>query len=156
MGEEGSKRRKLAIEAASELVAAAVPVPERALQPALSCRVSPHGTALVAIACWKPSSIGWRKKRSGRRGTVPRRDAIPLGMQLTIEVEREDDGRWTAEVAEIGALVTCDTRDEAIRAAKALALRVIADRLDHGEDVLTGQPGTGSDAPSDLRFSVAA
>ena len=77
-------------------------------------------------------------------------------MTLTIELDREDDGRWTAEVTELGALVTAGTRDDAIRAAKALALRVIADRLDHGEEVLTGKPGTDSGAPADLTFSVAA
>jgi predicted RNase H-like HicB family nuclease len=75
---------------------------------------------------------------------------------LTIELDREDDGRWTAEVMELGGLVTSGTRDDAIRAAKALALRVIADRLEHGEEILTGQPATDAGAPVDLTFSVAA
>ena len=57
-------------------------------------------------------------------------------MGLAIEVEQEEDGRWLAEVPELpGVLVYAQTRDEAIDRAKALALRVIADRLDHGEPV---------------------
>jgi predicted RNase H-like HicB family nuclease len=55
---------------------------------------------------------------------------------LTIEVEREDDGRWIAEVAELpGVSSYGQTRDEAIDRAKSLSLRVLADRLDHGETV---------------------
>jgi predicted RNase H-like HicB family nuclease len=57
-------------------------------------------------------------------------------VSLTIEVEREDDGRWLAEVPALpGVLAYGDTRERAIEAAKALALRVAADRLDHGEPV---------------------
>ncbi len=55
---------------------------------------------------------------------------------MTIEIDREDDGRWLAEVTELpGVLAYGPSRDEAVAHAKALALRVIADRLDHGEDV---------------------
>ena len=55
---------------------------------------------------------------------------------MTIEIEREDDGRWIAEVIELpGVLAYGQDRAEAVAQAKALALRVIADRLDHGEDV---------------------
>ena len=55
---------------------------------------------------------------------------------MTIETEREDDGRWLAEVVELpGALAYGQSREEATAHAKALALRVIADRLDHGEEV---------------------
>lgn len=57
-------------------------------------------------------------------------------MGLTVEVERESDGRWLAEVPELpGVLAYGTTRPEAIARAQALALRVIADRLDHGEPV---------------------
>ena len=56
--------------------------------------------------------------------------------KLIIETEREDDGRWIAEVAALpGALAYGQTRDEAIARVQALALRVLADRLEHGEDV---------------------
>jgi predicted RNase H-like HicB family nuclease len=55
---------------------------------------------------------------------------------MRIEVEREEDGRWLAEVAELpGAMSYGRTRKEAIAKAKALALRVIADRLEHGEEI---------------------
>ena len=55
-------------------------------------------------------------------------------MIFTIEYEREDDGRWLAEVAELpGVLVYGSSSDEAIAKAQALALRVLADRLEHGE-----------------------
>ncbi len=57
-------------------------------------------------------------------------------MGLAIEVEQEEGGRWLAEVPELsGVLAYGQTRAEAIDRAKALALRVIADRLDHGEPV---------------------
>ncbi len=55
---------------------------------------------------------------------------------MTIETERETDGRWLAEVLEIdGALVYGATREAAIANAQALALRVLAERLEQGEDV---------------------
>ena len=57
-------------------------------------------------------------------------------MNLTIETEQEVDGRWIAEVPQLpGAMVYGATREEAISRAKALALRVLADRLEHGEPV---------------------
>jgi len=53
---------------------------------------------------------------------------------LRIEVEREDDGRWLAEVLELpGVIVYASTERSAVVRAQALALRVIADRLDHAE-----------------------
>lgn len=60
---------------------------------------------------------------------------LPLAlMTLTIELEQEADGRWIAEVPELaGTLVYAASADEAMAKAKALALRVIADRLEHGE-----------------------
>ena len=55
-------------------------------------------------------------------------------MNFTLECEREDDGRWLAEVLELpGVLAYGLTRDEAMGRAEALALRVLADRLEHGE-----------------------
>jgi predicted RNase H-like HicB family nuclease len=55
-------------------------------------------------------------------------------MYLTIDVEREDDGRWVAEVSDLpGVLAYGQSRDEAIARVEALALRVLADRLEHGE-----------------------
>ena len=53
---------------------------------------------------------------------------------LKIESEREDDGRWIAEVPALpGVLTYGTTEDEARTKAKALALRVIANRLENGE-----------------------
>jgi predicted RNase H-like HicB family nuclease len=53
---------------------------------------------------------------------------------LKIESEQEDDGRWVAEVPALpGVFVYGYTKTAASLRAKALALRVIADRLEHGE-----------------------
>jgi predicted RNase H-like HicB family nuclease len=50
-------------------------------------------------------------------------------MKLSLEVDREEDGRWIAEVIEIaGALAYGDTREEAIRGAKAIAFAALGDR----------------------------
>ena len=55
-------------------------------------------------------------------------------MRLTVEIEQEADGRWIAEVPELpGTMAYGATRDEARARAQALALRVVADRLEHGE-----------------------
>lgn len=55
-------------------------------------------------------------------------------MVLTVEIEQEDDGRWIAEVLELpGVMAYGPSSQEAIAKAKALALRVVADRLEHGE-----------------------
>ena len=55
-------------------------------------------------------------------------------MTFTVEYEQEEDGRWLAEVLELpGALAYGQTSDEAVAKAQALALRVLADRLEHGE-----------------------
>jgi len=55
---------------------------------------------------------------------------------MKIEIDREDDGRWIAEVPELsGVMVYGETREDAIARVQSLALRVIADRLDHGEAI---------------------
>ncbi len=55
-------------------------------------------------------------------------------MNYTIELEQEEDGRIIAEVIELpGVLAYGKTKEEAIAKAQALALHVIADRLEHGE-----------------------
>jgi predicted RNase H-like HicB family nuclease len=59
-------------------------------------------------------------------------------MTFTIETEQETDQRWIAEILELaGVLAYGRTQAEAIARAKALALRVLAERLDHGEDPAT-------------------
>lgn len=60
-------------------------------------------------------------------------------MTLTIELEREVDGRWIAQVMELrGCIVYGDTERDAVVRAQALAYRVIADQLEHGERDLLG------------------
>jgi len=67
-------------------------------------------------------------------------------MKFTIQTEREDDGRWLAEVLELpGVLVYGQSLEDATAKAQALALRVLADRLEHGES-----------APDLLNISFAA
>ena len=55
---------------------------------------------------------------------------------MRVEVEREYDGRWIGEVPALpGVLVYAATEQEARSKAEALAFRVIADRLEHGEPI---------------------
>lgn len=57
-----------------------------------------------------------------------------LTMLLTLEIDREEDGRWLAEVPTLAGVAAYGaTRDEAISRVEALALRVLADRLENGE-----------------------
>ena len=56
-------------------------------------------------------------------------------MKLTIEIDREEDGRWIGEVPELpGILAYGASQKEAVAKAEALALRVLAERLKHGEE----------------------
>lgn len=55
-------------------------------------------------------------------------------MFLTLEIDQETDGRFLAEIPELpGVLAYGATRDEAVARVQALALRVLADRLENGE-----------------------
>ena len=57
-----------------------------------------------------------------------------MGLFFTIETEEEADGRWIAEVMEIpGALAYGSTSEDAAAKVQALALRVVAERLEHKE-----------------------
>lgn len=68
-------------------------------------------------------------------------------MNLQVEIEKEEDNRWIAEIPVLpGVLAYGETQQEAIARAKALALSVFAARLEHGEAV----PETAN------LFSVAA
>jgi predicted RNase H-like HicB family nuclease len=70
-------------------------------------------------------------------------------MIVRIEFEREEDGRWIAEVMDLpGVMAYGPTRDQALAAVQALALRVIADRIEHGEE-------TPSEA-SDISFRAGS
>ncbi len=58
-------------------------------------------------------------------------------MNLSIECEREADGRWIAEIVQIpGAMAYGATREAAMARAEIVALRAIADRIEHGESKL--------------------
>jgi len=55
-------------------------------------------------------------------------------MTFAIEIEQEKDGRWIAEIPQIpGAMVYGQTREQAVSRVEALALRVFAERIEHGE-----------------------
>lgn len=55
---------------------------------------------------------------------------------MKVEIEREEDGRWLAEIPELpGVMCYGETREEVVSKAMALALRVLADRLEHGETI---------------------
>jgi len=55
-------------------------------------------------------------------------------MNLTLECEREADGRWLAEVPKLPGVLACGaTSAEALAKAEVLALRVLAERIEHGE-----------------------
>jgi predicted RNase H-like HicB family nuclease len=63
-------------------------------------------------------------------------------MPLPIEVEREDDGRWLAEIPELPGVVAYGaTPSEAVARVQALALRALADRVEHGEAIPEGVSG---------------
>lgn len=67
-------------------------------------------------------------------------------MKITFETEQEDDGRWIAEVPELpGVLAYGESEMTAIGRAEALALRVLAEQIEHGEA-----------KPMSLRIDVAA
>ncbi len=55
---------------------------------------------------------------------------------MKIEIDREDDGRWIAEIPEMpGVMAYGESRQEAITKVEALTLRLIADRIDQGERI---------------------
>jgi predicted RNase H-like HicB family nuclease len=55
-------------------------------------------------------------------------------MTFAVEIEQEKDGRWIAEIPQIpGVMVYGQTREEAVSRVEALALRVLAERIEHGE-----------------------
>ena len=58
-------------------------------------------------------------------------------VMFTQEIDREQDGRWIAEIPELpGVMKYGDTREETIAQTEALALRVLAERIEHGEHPL--------------------
>ena len=84
-----------------------------------------RGQGRASLLPAMPLIVSYRKTQcSGYHG----------GVKLTIELDREDDGRWIAEALELpGVMCYGQTRDEAISNAERLAIEVIADRIAHGE-----------------------
>lgn len=71
-----------------------------------------------------------------------------LGMRLELEVDREVDGQWIAEVEALpGVLAYGATRQEAVNAAVMLALRVLAEKLEHGELQASGAESSPLELP---------
>jgi predicted RNase H-like HicB family nuclease len=75
---------------------------------------------------------------------VPLRSAMRVTLKSTmvsieplrIEIEREDDGRILASVPDLpGVMAYADTEDAAVRKAKSIALQVLADMVESGDDV---------------------
>lgn len=57
-------------------------------------------------------------------------------MNFTIEIEKEEDGRWITEVLEFPGVMTYgNSREEAIKKVKALAFRILAERIENGENI---------------------
>ena len=54
-------------------------------------------------------------------------------MKLTVELDREDDGRWIAEVPELNVLLYGDSKRDAIRRAQSAAREILLDRIEYGE-----------------------
>jgi predicted RNase H-like HicB family nuclease len=87
----------------------------------------------------------------GKAGPWPaygRCEIITIAMRYHVEAERETDGRWLAEVVELpGAMAYGETQDAAVAGAKAVALHIIADRIEHGE---------ASGGPTSISFAHVA
>ena len=54
-------------------------------------------------------------------------------MKLTIELDREADGRWIAEIPELNILLYGDSKPDAIQRAQSAAKQIVLDRIDQGE-----------------------
>ena len=80
------------------------------------------------------SAFGTWRRGGGTPRTQPDRSGYPGNVDLSIELDREDDGRWIAEALELPGVMTYgSTREEAISNTEKLAIEVIADRIAHGE-----------------------
>ncbi len=74
----------------------------------------------------------WRRRRlpAGDSSDYP----LSMSLTLTIELEREAEGRWIAEIPALpGVMVYGESPEHAVARVEALALRVLADEIEHGE-----------------------
>ncbi|MGA9378674.1 MAG: type II toxin-antitoxin system HicB family antitoxin [Phormidium sp.] len=77
-------------------------------------------------------------------------------MNFTIEIEQEEDGRWLAEVIGMpGVLAYGEMRGEAVAKVQALALRVLADKLEHGEVMPDLLSVSFKDEPEESNFLMS-
>jgi predicted RNase H-like HicB family nuclease len=80
--------------------------------------------------------MGQQRNKHMNGTTRPAREKAK-DQSFTIEIDREDDGRWIAEIPELpGVMVYGDTKLEAISAVQALALRVLADRTEQQKETM--------------------
>jgi predicted RNase H-like HicB family nuclease len=82
-----------------------------------------------SLIAWLTSNV-WAKKN-------PLADALVAnqGLVMKVEVEKEEDGRWIAEVPALaGAMAYGATKNEAVAKVEALVLRALADKIEHGEE----------------------
>ena len=80
------------------------------------------------------SDFGTGRSGDATPRTVPDGSGYTESVDLSIELDREDDGRWIAEALELPGVMTYgSTREEAISNTEKLAIEVIADRIAHGE-----------------------
>jgi predicted RNase H-like HicB family nuclease len=102
-------------------------------------------TAMVAERPNKPVLVIPAEANDFRLYVLPKRDnrvdaLLAIGtsvdvaaMTYTIELERETDGRWIAEVPDLAGVLSCGASREQAWRVQALALRVIAERLENDE-----------------------
>src|SRR5262249_46223976 len=121
------------------------PARSRGLAPSLAiARDDSPSIIPIRVSC--QADRGWESPRSqapgdgriglglgaGNRASVGNRGET--SMSLKVNVDREEDGRWIAEIPDLpGVLVYCETQDDALARVKAISLRVLADRIEHGE-----------------------
>jgi predicted RNase H-like HicB family nuclease len=93
-----------------------------------------HGEPLVDVLRFSRAGSGSHPPPSAATLVSEQPQWYLSRVTFTIELEREDDGRWLAEVPDLsGVMCYGADRDEALARVQALALRVIADRLEHRE-----------------------
>ena len=105
-----------------------------------ACRAPDPVPGATANASRLRQTRGWPAQLARAAPATSTRRSTPDGMcysrcmNLTLETEQEDDGRWVAEVPQLsGVLAYGATREEAMSKAEVLALRVLAEQLEHGE-----------------------
>jgi predicted RNase H-like HicB family nuclease len=117
-----------------------LPLP-RPRRPNLHAAVPRLQTSARECPCCGPETFPLQPRRSSSRSAVARKRSsggrsrwYVAFVTFTIELERETDGRWLAEVPALsGVMCYGADRNEAVAKVHALALRVIAERLEHRE-----------------------